>query len=655
MLTHRRETEYIAWSLPKSPIASSKGPSLEPRAKARRVRVNLIALCSPGSPIFSGKHSHFTATVETRCVRDIKRPHSWKIYGVECGQGVTAHYVRIQLADDSQDSQFRTLVILLDSISAKRHVALSNIHPFGLGVDFGVPSPHSSNRIYLITHCAKTTPYLRKVTVDFEIFLDQEWKRIDLKVDRVGFAVYKSASRTNILLANGPEEIHFAHDPYVRFARMTLRFGERPERTYIDIEDDGRMKEKPCHVTRTRKGSIVHLPKVRVRTCDGEGTTRQPISTMTRLIFSEKDGMPWARSGVAAAAEAEKMASLIRKTARLAAKNPIGVKAAVQDGHIFSMSMKGVIADKGYTVRNVDDGFSFQADIRDKFRGCVVYAVPSLRAGTNGIVLISHSLDGEAVLRQHIDNPVHLISSITESGFMVPCNSTLIRARDNSRSMGKGNIRYFFNYGGADAGVLVEKLVKLVTALDATKLPELTTHLAQELERREQHASSRRSPPPPSPYGHARTPSNVSTSSTSSTSSAYSNLSNTSSASNVSCSSTSSSLSTTSSAAREPSDWDICEDAVFDDAEPARSLRISVAPEGIKAPRKRNQMARAKTAYTARLTREVAIEVGDRVVVLFRNKNWSFVRRLDGENEEWEEGEEREREGWVPTGFLEML
>lgn len=100
MLTHRRETEYIAWSLPKSPIASSKGPSLEPRAKARRVRVNLIALCSPGSPIFSGKHSHFTATVETRCVRDIKRPHSWKIYGVECGQGVTAHYVRIQLADD---------------------------------------------------------------------------------------------------------------------------------------------------------------------------------------------------------------------------------------------------------------------------------------------------------------------------------------------------------------------------------------------------------------------------------------------------------------------------------------------------------------------------------------------------------------------------
>jgi len=524
--------------------------------------------------------------------------------------------------------------VLLDSISAKRHVALSSAHPFGLGVDFGVPTPHSDSRIYLITHCAKSTPYLRRVTVDFEIYLDREWKRIDLKVDRVGFAVYKSASRSNILLAGGPEEIHFAHDPYVRFARMTLRFGERPERTYIDIEDDGRQNEKPCHVTRTKKGSIVHLPRVRVRTCDGVGTTKQPISTMTRLIFREKDGLPWARSGVAAAAEAEKMASLIRKTVRLAGRNPIGIKAEVQDEHIFSMSMKGVVADKGYTVRNVDDGFAFQADIRDKFRGCVVYAVPSLREGANGIVLISHSRDGEAVLTQHIDNPIHLVSSISESGFVVPCNSTLVRARDNSRSVGKGNIRYSFNYGDADAGLLVEKLVKLIAAVDATKLPELTMHLTQELERRDQK-TPRPAPPrspgvPPAPFNHARSASNMSSSS------AYSNLSNTSTDSNVSSVSTSSS-STTST--REPSDWDICEDAVFDDPEPAS--QITVAPGGIKVPHRR--AARATTAYTARLTREVAIDVGEEVTVMFRNNHWSFVRRMDLE------------EGWVPTGFLEML
>ncbi|KAA8893786.1 hypothetical protein FN846DRAFT_913652 [Sphaerosporella brunnea] len=645
ILTRSREAEYIAWSLPTPPTARSPSPTRNPRlprGKAKGVRLSLIALCSPGAAIFAGKKlEQFTATAETRCVRDIKRSCSWKIYGVAFNAlGEKAHYVRVQLGE-KQDAQFQPLATLLDSIAAKRHVALPHVRPFGLGFDYSVPAPHSDTHIYAITHCAKATPYLRKINVDFELHLGSEWKRLDLRVDRVGFAVYKSAGKEDIRLSAGPEEIKFQHDPYLRFARMTLRFGERPERTYIDIEDDGRGKDKVCTTTRTKKGSVVFLPRARVRTCDADGVTREPISTMIRLIFREKEsGGLWGRGngGVAAAAEAEKMASLIRKTTRLAAANPLGIKSAVGDLDIYTMNIKGVVAAKGYAVTNVDDGHSYSVDLRDAFRDCKLYAVPSLRGGTNGIVLISHSRDGEAVLRQHIDNPAVLISSITDSGFTVPVHSTLVRTKDGNRSIGKGNIRYSFNHGEADAGMLVEILVKLMAIIDATRLPELT-HSAQLMKKslkRERSDSSAaldpgreapgRTPVPSSPASssHTRNFSNVSNVS------GYSTLSNTSTASEVSSS-------------REPSDWDIyespCEIAVmFDDSEPVEQHDAAAADTPTE------KLARAKQSFTADLSREVGMDAGEMVVVRFRNNHWCFVkRRRDGE------------EGWVPTGYLDIL
>jgi hypothetical protein len=102
-LTPHRDCEYIAWSLPKPPFpgSSAKNNTPEPRGKFKHVGVKLIALCSPGAAIFSGKQfAQFTATAETRCVRDIKRLYSWKVYGVSYNSmGEKAHYVRIQLED----------------------------------------------------------------------------------------------------------------------------------------------------------------------------------------------------------------------------------------------------------------------------------------------------------------------------------------------------------------------------------------------------------------------------------------------------------------------------------------------------------------------------------------------------------------------------
>lgn len=60
------------------------------------VHVGLLALCSPGASVFSpGRLTHFCATAETRCVRDLKRGLSWKVYGLACG-AARAHYVRVQ-------------------------------------------------------------------------------------------------------------------------------------------------------------------------------------------------------------------------------------------------------------------------------------------------------------------------------------------------------------------------------------------------------------------------------------------------------------------------------------------------------------------------------------------------------------------------------
>lgn len=45
------DAEYIAWSMPKSPDDDS-----EPRGKAHRVRINMLALCSPDANVFDNVH-----------------------------------------------------------------------------------------------------------------------------------------------------------------------------------------------------------------------------------------------------------------------------------------------------------------------------------------------------------------------------------------------------------------------------------------------------------------------------------------------------------------------------------------------------------------------------------------------------------------------
>ncbi|KAI5818318.1 hypothetical protein BZA77DRAFT_386349 [Pyronema omphalodes] len=640
------ECDYIAWRLP--PIAT-KCP-LEPKGKAPHVTINTLALCSPGAAIFSpGKLTHFTATTETRCIRDLKRPFSWKVYGVSCASsGETAYYVRISFPSASQDSLFSPIALLLDSISAKRHVVLSSIHPFGLGMDYGVPTSHS-NRIFAITHCAKITPHNRRVAVHLEIYLENQWKRINMPVDRLGFAVYKSALKSDIILAPGPEEIKFVDDAYVRFARMTLRFGERRERAYIDIEHSG--MEKPCYVHKIKKGGIVYIPTARVRTCDADGTTRSPVRTMCRLVFSEeKTGLFTRGGGFTAAAEAEKAASLIRKTTRTAATNPIGIKACITDEQICEMNMKGVVSERGYMVTNEEDGHTFNADIRDKFRGCVVYAVPSLRG--DGMVLISHSRDGEAVLRQHIDNPIDLITNISTRGFGVPCNSTLVRCKDGKRSIGRGMIRYSFNYGDTDAAILVDKLVNLFAKIAPLRRDEVKTALQQKRQQRKvSDVSGSRKLPSPPPNSETAAKENLSMESSTSrklamqgrlpkTPTTPSHARSSSNISNMSAVSGYSELSNASTVDEREincgkSDFDIYET-------PQRSA--STYSQSLESPPRNNpgQLFRVNQDYEGRWSREVVVVEGDVVQVEFKNKFWCFVRLVDG------------TEGWLPVELLDI-
>jgi hypothetical protein len=486
------------------------------------------------------------------------------------------------------------------------------------------------------------------VAVGFEIYLDDQWKRLDMPVDRLGFAVYKSALKSDIILAPGPEEIKFVDDAYVRFARMTLRFGGRPERTYIDIEHSG--VEKPCHVSKTKKGGIVYIPTARVRTCDAAGTTRSPVRTMCRLVFSEeKTGLFTRGGGFAAAAEAEKAASLIRKTTRIAATNPIGIKSCVRDGEICEMNMKGVVSERGYTVTNEEDGHTFNADIRDKFRGCVVYAVPSLRGA--GMVLISHSRDGEAVLRQHIDNPIDLITSISTRGFGVPCNSTLVRCKDGNRSIGRGMIRYSFNYGDADAAILIDKLVNLFATIAPLRRDEVTMAVQQKRQQRQvPNVSGSRKLPSPAPNSEAATIDKLSTESLASrtvatqarlpkTPTTPSHARSSSNISNMSAVSGYSELSNASTVDEREincgqSDFDIYE-------KPQRSARTY--NQSSESPRNApGRLFRAKQDYEGRWSREVVVVEGDVVQVEFKNKFWCFVRLVDG------------TEGWLPAALLDM-
>lgn len=427
------------------------------------------------------------------------------------------------------DGQFGRLAALLDAIAAKRHVALPTLalQPFGLGADRAAPASHADRCVVAISHCAKTTPYLRRVAVACELWHGGRWQPVprvaaaapspvspgpdadadaDGAVDRIGVAVYRSAPKAAVLGAGGPEAVRFAHDPYARFARVTLRFGPRPLRTYLDIEHDGGDSgsdgRAPCYVARARRGcSVLYLPCCRVRTCDGselaDAAADAPLRTAVRLVFRDRarrDG--WIRSrsrssstgssgrsrscsaggggggsgGSEAEAEAEKAARLVRRAVRLAVRSPLGIPAAVRDADIHALAVKGVVSARGYTVRNAADGHSFTADIRAQFDGCTLYLVPA--AAGRGIVLVSHSRDGEAVLRQPVAQPAALLAAVGPRGFDLADDSLLVRARDGSRSFGCGLIRYAF-LRDADAAVFAAMLA-LLAARPAAAAEALT-------------------------------------------------------------------------------------------------------------------------------------------------------------------------------------
>lgn len=602
----------------------------------------------------------FISTPETRCVRDIKRIFSWKIYGVsyskECN--TRAHYVRVSFADRENDKSFSDTATLLDSISAKRHVILPEIRPFGVGVDQGVPASH--NRIYLINNCAKLTPYLRKVTVDFEVNVEGTWQRFDANVDRIGFATYRSAPTQHILTSPGPEDVHFVDDPYVRFGRMTLRFGDRQERTYIDLE--GGEKSIP-HISRTRKGTVVYLPKVRVRTSEGRSRTvgRTPVRTMARLIFREKDAgfLSYARN---AATEAEKFATLIRKTSRLVTGNCLGIRHCIDDVDIVPLPLTAVTSLKSYVIKLPGNPRSHRADISDKFcQNAHMFAVPTHRTSSRGgIALITQSGDGEFVIRQHIENPVEFIASVTSRGFTVSYPSSLITTKTGTRVPAAGALRYSFSIGEKDAAIVVDKLIKLVISIDAqqdlpSRLPLLKTLM-------EQRKRSGYTP------GHSRSASEAS---------ACSDMSDAS----VDSVDSFAFAAKSSRPEREPSDWDILEQLTTDDVfgeDNEDQLEIEIGLDRVLEQLQREQLehlqkqqnqpqeahkhafeleqqliegftedawdagmvVRATANYTCSLEREVGLKMGEPVYVQYRNRCWCFVKTRDGQT------------GWAPSAFL---
>ncbi|TGZ81192.1 hypothetical protein EX30DRAFT_395698 [Ascodesmis nigricans] len=468
-------SEYITWRIPWS-------SGIEERGRKGHVNLDLLALCSPGASIFengtgcsippaSDNHllRRFTSTSETRCVRDIKRFFSWKIYGIRYDitkdSYVRAHYVRVSFANRESDEMFSKMATLLDGISAKRHIALPNIRPFGIGVDDGVPETH--DRIYLINDCAKLTPYLRKVMVHFEVNIEGIWQRFDTPVDRIGFATYRAVPKKLVKSSSSPEEIHFVDDPYVRFGRVTLRFGDSKERAYIDLEG---VEDQAPHVSRTRKGTVVYLPKVRVRTGNGHSSTagRTPVHTMVRLVFREKDLGILSHAKVAVK-EAEKFATLVQKASDMVTARYLGIRNCIEDKDIVPIPIAAVSSMKNYSIKFPGEMQPHRADISDKFSKAVqMFAVPTHRTSSRGgIALITQSLDGQFVIRQHIENPIEFIASISDSGFTLSHPSTLITTKTGARVPARGGLCYCFSPDERNATIVVDKLIKLVISIDA--------------------------------------------------------------------------------------------------------------------------------------------------------------------------------------------
>lgn len=409
--------------------------------------------------------SRFQTTVSTRCVRDIKRDFSWKIYGVCCNQenGAEAHYVRVRFISKEKDQVFAPLADLLNSLAAKRFLQSTRrekVHPFGIGFDAGVKS---KERCYIISNCAKQTPFLRRVNVQFEVCVSDEWKRIDAMVDRVGFATYKSAPKSSILAASTLDAIRFKDDAYLRFARVTLRFGERSERTILDV---GKNFEPQLVYTKT--STILTLNRVRVRTCEGRNVS-DPVKTQVRLIFTDMKTSgtrnPLRRNSVGkhCASEAEKALALLKKTVQLACVSMLQLDDELDDDALFEMNIQRVVTNNDFSVRVKGELPSKQLGLYNLFQNSTLFLVPCY--DSNGVQLVLQSRDGEFVLRQYVQSPIKFIGSITANCFSGPNFSTISQHGEATEYDGSGKVTYMFETGETDATALVETLVSIIEKL----------------------------------------------------------------------------------------------------------------------------------------------------------------------------------------------
>lgn len=409
--------------------------------------------------------SRFQATLSTRCVRDIKRDYSWKIYGVCCNQnsGVEAHYVRMRFANKANDQTFATLVDLLNSLAAKRFLQSSRwgkVRPFGIGFDAGVKS---KEQCYIISNCAKQTPFLRRVDVRFEAYIQHEWKRIDAVVDRIGFATYRSAPKSSILAASTLDAIHFKDDAYLRFARVTLRFGERSERTIMDV---GKNFEPQLIYTKT--SAVLTLNRVRVRTCEGSNVS-EPVQTQARLIFTDMKSTgtrtPFRRNSAKkhAASEAEKALALLKRTVQFAGMNTLGLADELADDAVFEMNIQRVVTNAEFSIRAKGDSASTNLSLQHLFKNSTLFMVPCY--DSNGVNLVLQSRDGDYVLRQYVQSPIKFIGSITANCFAGPRSSTITKIGEAMEYDGSGKVTYMFETGETDAAALVETLVSIIEKL----------------------------------------------------------------------------------------------------------------------------------------------------------------------------------------------
>lgn len=287
----------------------------------------------------------------------------------------------LTLPGAEKDELFVVYATALNSVATRRFMQYPKVRPFGVGFDVGTPT---KDRLYLISNCSKQTPHLRRVAVTLEVQIAGTWQRLDEPIDRIGFATYKSVKKSDIPAAGAPETVHFKDDAYLRFARVTLRFGQRKERTILDVG----ASFSPAFLP-SKQSAVISLSNVRVRTCDGKRATR-PITTAARLVFTNKDRrgsllLPHSKS--TAITEAEKALALMKRAVSLAAQNTLALDDMLDDDAMFEITLRDV-----------------RAPMIPCFAGATAFLVPCY--ATNGLYIVTQTFDGEQVLRQYSEFPL---------------------------------------------------------------------------------------------------------------------------------------------------------------------------------------------------------------------------------------------------------